>query len=88
MKRGLLDFVKDNPYTEEEELLPPEETEEKRLFRQIEEGIKQAKPPADVLKDCVSLIGLLAHNQSWADDLKAKLEQTEKDKEEFADFLG
>lgn len=89
MRRGLLDYVADNPYAEDEdELLPIEETEEERLRRQIEEGIEKVAPAAAVLKDCLSLIGILAHNQTWADERKRKLERNEQELKEAEEFLS
>ena len=79
MSRGLLDYVRENPYTEEQgELLPPAETEEKRLARKIKAGIEGGGIAREVLADCLSLIGVLSHNQAWADNLKRQLNRKEK----------
>ena len=80
MRRGFWEFVQDNPFTEEEgkSLFPAVETEEERLKRQIVEAIDRGYSTADTLKDCLSLIGTLSHDQAWADRMKAKLDKTEK----------
>lgn len=77
MKRGLLDYMQENPYLELEPM-PCVETEEDALKRKISEGLDQGSLPEVILQDALSLIGKLSHNQAWADEQKDKLKANEK----------
>lgn len=72
MKRGLMDYMQENPYIELEPV-PCVETEEDALKRKISDGLDGGSPPKEILKDALSLIALLSHNQAWGDEQKEKL---------------
>lgn len=78
MKKGLLDYAKTNPCTEAPAPPPKirdvieDETRAAELMQKIGDDIRQAAPPSNVLEDALSLIGILTHNDEWAERLKKK----------------
>jgi len=78
MSKGLLEYAASNPCTEAPEPAPKirdvieDERKAADLMQEIGDKIKQAAPPSNVLNDALSLIGILARNEEWAEETKEK----------------
>lgn len=78
MSKGLLEYAENNPVVEA--AAPPpkirdtieDERRAAELMQEISDKIRQAAPPSNVLNDALSLIGILARNEEWAEEVKEK----------------
>lgn len=77
---GLLDYAAAHPCTQEPPAPAPkirdvveEERRAAELMDELEAKMEQASPPQAILYDAFSLIGLLAHNEEWAEKMREKL---------------
>ena len=78
MSKGLLEYAENNPCTEPAAPAPKirdvieDERKAAELMQEIGDKIRQAAPPSNVLEDALSLIGILARNEEWAEDMQER----------------
>ncbi len=81
MRKGLLDYMTENPYSGGADSPAPvrdlrRDTEEAReMMKEISAQMEQGFPPQAILYNAFSLIGFLLHDETWTDPLKGRLRE-------------